>query len=307
MSDTEERSTNDNREDNLVPPRLSMNNQTAPPAVTFVQGFQGTIRPFDPQDVTTWFQHFESILRIHHIADEDKYDHLMAVLTKNAVAPISMQLKKPPVDAAARYPWLKDLLTEGHGKSNRERLRQLLAGEKIGDRRPSQFLSRLHELAPEGVDEDIIREMWWKELPSAARAILTTMQTASAHELAQVADAVHAEMNNAQIHAIRAPPPQLDELRELRLMMERMGDELFDLRHQIKQMNQSRRQSRQYRDDSSQRKTSEQRSRSGSRQRHAPRPTAPPTAPATDEECYYHQQYKDQARNCRPPCKYSKN
>lgn len=104
----------------------------------------------------------------------------MAVLTKNAVAPISMQLKKPPVDAAARYPWLKDLLTEGHGKTNRERLRQLLAGEKIGDRRTSQFLSRLNE----GVDEDIIREMWWKELPSAARAILKTMQTASAHELA---------------------------------------------------------------------------------------------------------------------------
>lgn len=59
----------------------------------------------------------------------------MAVLTKNAVAPISMQLKKPPVDAAAHFPWLKDLLTEGHGKTNRERLRQLLAGEKIGDRR----------------------------------------------------------------------------------------------------------------------------------------------------------------------------
>lgn len=143
-----------------------MNNQTAPPAVTFVQGFQGTIRPFDSQDVPTWFQHFESIQRIHHITEDDKYDHLRAVLTKSAIAPISMQMKKPPESATVRYSWLRDLLTEGNG-------------EKIGDRRPSQFLSRLNELAP----DDIIREMWWKELLSACRAILTTMQNSSAHEL----------------------------------------------------------------------------------------------------------------------------
>lgn len=281
--------------------------EQAQPPVAYVQSFQGTIRPFDTTDVLTWFQHFESVLRIHHVEDAQKYDHLMAVLTKNAIAPIAMQLKRTPDDEATRYAWLKELLVDGHGKSNKERLRQLLAGEKIGDRRPSQFLSRLHEVAPEGVDSEIIHEMWWKELPSASRAILTTMRDAPADELAKVADAVHQELATAQIHAVREPAPQLDELKELRAMMQRLGDEMYDLRHQLTQMNRSRRQTTHQRSDSVPRAAVRARSRSTSRQRQPPAMPKPNQPQGEDTVCYYHRQYADQARNCRPPCTHQKN
>lgn len=277
--------------------------------IAYVQGLQGTVRPFDTMDVLNWFQHFESVLRIHHVADDQKYDHLMAVLTKTAIAPISMQLKKTPEDEATRYAWLKELLIEGHGKSTKERLRQLLAGERIGDRRPSQFLARLHDVAPEGVDNEIIHEIWWKELPSASRAILATMQDVPDDALAKVADAVHQELNSQQVHAVRPPGPQIDELKELRAMMQRLGDEMYDLRHQLTQMNNARRQSRARRDDSVPRVAFAPRSRSQSRQ---PQPTSKqPTIKQLEQDedtiCYYHRLYADQARNCRPPCKHQKN
>lgn len=103
-SDSAECSNNQKSKDN------GTNSNDAPsPAnhVTIVQGFQGVVMTFDTDDVPTWFQHFESILRIHHVPETDKYDHLMAVLTKPAIAPVSINLKAPPATEEEKYPWLK--------------------------------------------------------------------------------------------------------------------------------------------------------------------------------------------------------
>lgn len=110
--------------------------------------FQGRVIPFDREDVPTWFVHFESVLRIHGISGADRYDYLVASLTKPALAPIAAAIKRPPEQEEERYAWLKDQLITAHGRSNQERLHQLIAGEKIGDRRPSIFLSHLRAIAP---------------------------------------------------------------------------------------------------------------------------------------------------------------
>lgn len=279
-NDSAELSENQKSKDNGT-----MTNDVQPPAnhVTIVQGFQGVVMTFDTDDVPTWFQHFESILRIHHVPETDKYDHLMAVLTKPAIAPVSISLKAPPATEEEKYPWLKKLLIEGHGKSTKERLRQLLAGERIGDRKPSQFLARLVDIAPSSVDDEIVREVWWKELPQSCRAILSTMQSATPAEMAKIADAIHAEVGSGQISAVRPAPP-VNELQELKDLIKEMRKDI----QQLQQNGQHRRSRSHSRFPQNQQRRSQ--SRQGSSNR------------GENEICYYHQKFKEQSKCCRPPC-----
>lgn len=76
------------------------------------------------------------------------------------------------------------------------------------------------------VDDEIVREVWWKELPQSCRAILSTMQSATPAEMAKIADAIHAEVDGGQISAVRPAPP-VDELQELKELIREMR---FDIK-----------------------------------------------------------------------------
>lgn len=245
--------------------------------VTVISGFKGCQFPFDPSHVTTWFQHFECVLMINRIPKELQYDHLMASLPLSALGPISTQLKKPPTNEEERYNWLKNLLINAHGKSKQERLRQFLSGEKIGDQKPSQFLERLQEIAPEEVGDDIIKEVWWRELSSSCRVIMSTMVNESLEQLATVADAVYKEITESKVATITHVPPK-SELSELKMLVEQLCSEVRELRSS---------------------------SRSKSSSLHHNSPTKIRETDST-KVCEFHKKYGNQSRRCRSPCRKSK-
>lgn len=247
--------------------------------------FQGRVAPFDIEDVPTWFVHFESVLRIHGINGVDRYDYLLASLPRAALQPLATIIKSPPEDDDTRYDWLKGQLEEAHGKTNRERLRQLLNGEKMGDRRPSHFLGYLRTLAPDSVDDEIVKEVWFRELPSSTRKILAVTQTTSLTELANIADTIQREAGSPQaISAVDAKPdlePNLrDVMRVLNQIVREMQTPLF------------RRESRPDRI----------RARSAT-----PKPKPPAQPPSTTGFCFYHESFGKEAKKCRDPCKFPKN
>lgn len=85
---------------------------------------------------------------VNRTSTEDYYDYLLSILHREARAPISLSMQSPPEEQSKRYKRLKALLIEGHSKSSRDKLRQLLEGEKMEYRKPSHFLAHLNDLTP---------------------------------------------------------------------------------------------------------------------------------------------------------------
>lgn len=261
-----------------------------------------SIRPerFDTDEPIIWFIQFEAMMRLYHVPEAEKYDLLIASLHKAARTPVSHQLSTPPDDASTRYTWLKDLLIAGHSKSSREKLQQLLLGESIGDRKPTVFLADLRALAPENMDDELVREFWWKGLSAPARGILSAFdqKKTDTNELAAAADNVYKELGEKisaishrqpqQHAATSAAAPQLDQMALL----------IEALKGLVAQLSSGRSRSR---------SRPQQHNRGQSRSQSRPRTAQQKRTPRTDGMCYYHAKFKEEARCCEDPCAWPKN
>ncbi|XP_057329827.1 uncharacterized protein LOC130670439 [Microplitis mediator] len=86
---------------------------------------------------------------------------------------------------------LKEALIKCFSASESAKPRQLLDGEAIGDRSPSQFLRHLKSLAPT-IDEAVLRTRWMSDLPKKTQELLAVSpDTATIDDLAKTADKIH--------------------------------------------------------------------------------------------------------------------
>lgn len=168
----------------------------------------GVFKPerFDVDEPEMWFVTFEANLRIYNVPKASRYDYLLCTLYTKARNPIAHLLTDVPDDLDTRYDWLRGLLITAHTKTKRQKLQQLLQSERNGDRKPTAFLAHLRQLAQDTVDDELIREFWWKELPSTARAILCAVNQADTRQLADAADSVYEELEEKlRVEAVRHP------------------------------------------------------------------------------------------------------
>ena len=66
-------------------------------------------------------------------------------------------LNLPAMD---RYAALKDRLVKSFADSAEKKLRRLLNEVDLGDRRPSQLLRRMRDLAQNGMSEEVLKSLW---------------------------------------------------------------------------------------------------------------------------------------------------
>ncbi|KAL4126000.1 hypothetical protein QTP88_010232 [Uroleucon formosanum] len=72
-----------------------------------------------------------------------------------------------------------------------QRVRQLINEEEVGDRKPSQFLRHLRSLAgTTTLQDNILRQLWLRRLPSHAQAILTAQSELPLEKVAELADKI---------------------------------------------------------------------------------------------------------------------
>lgn len=102
------------------------------------------IERFDVDEPAQLFDQFEATLRINKVPEADRYEHLLAGLNRAARQPVAYKLQSPPEDATIRYHCLKELLIEGHGKTKKQKVQQLLDLETIGYKKPSTFYAYIH-------------------------------------------------------------------------------------------------------------------------------------------------------------------
>lgn len=84
---------------------------------------------------------------------------------------------------------LKSRLIRQFTASDQKRLQMLLQELELGDRRPSQFLSEMKNLANEQVGDNLLQSLWLQRLQTTVQQILAT-RDAKLDELVQLADKV---------------------------------------------------------------------------------------------------------------------
>lgn len=244
------------------------------------------LAPFWQERPAGWFAHIEAQFALAHITtDETKYNYVVSQIDSRLSREVEDLVINPP-PKGQRYEWIKDEMIRRFSTSESLKVRQLISGEELGDRKPTQFLRHLKSLAGNTFSDDkILRELWLQRLPRNAQAILTAQSDLPLDKVAELADKI-LEVNPIAIAAAVATPTSLPhsttpDLSDLALKLQ-------ELTKQVAALTADR---------------SRQRSRSKSNNRF-PRAATPETKSGI---CWYHTTYSSKALKCVQPCSWSGN
>lgn len=238
------------------------------------------VPPFWPEDPALWFAQLEGQFALAGITtDSTKYNYVIANLDCRIIAEIRDVVKNPP--ATGKFDKVRDELISRLSSSNEQRVRQLISNEDIGDRKPSQFLRHLLNLAGPDVPDDFIKTLWSNRLPTHVQLIIASQSKSCLEDLAKLADTV-IDIVQPQIHQISTPSTS-SEMNELRRCVEGLTREIAELKMTTRSHTPSRGRYSDRRRSRS--RSSNRRQRSGM--------------------CWYHSKFGPRANKCHAPCSYN--
>ncbi|XP_064483086.1 uncharacterized protein LOC135395929 [Ornithodoros turicata] len=158
-----------------------------------------------------WFKMADSQFALAGITQQaTKFHHIVSNLPPEIAVEVTDILTAPLTPNA--YDDLRKAVTDRIMTSERERLRQLLAAEELGDRRPSQLLRRMHSLLGSRLpafDRSLLKELFLSRLPQQTQMVLAALPDSSAEALAEVADRV-IEVSRGTIAHVPTPSPAFE-------------------------------------------------------------------------------------------------
>ena len=236
------------------------------------------IPPFWPADPEMWFAQVETQFALAAVTTEDtKFNYVAGNLDAKYAMEVRDILTNPP--SREKYTRLKTELIRRLSASQDQKTRQLLEHEEIGDRKPSQFLRHLRNLAGNVFSDDALRPLWLGRLPGSMQAILATQKEATLDKMAELADAISDSVPRVQVSEATASP-QLDAMfQQLTLLTAKMAEVTASLQEIAVVKERSR-------------------SRSRGRSQHRSRNRTHPGM------CWYHWRFGNQATRCDKPCNF---
>lgn len=94
------------------------------------------------------------------------------------------------VPIISKYEHIKTALIKRFGETKEERLRMLLKGMELGDKKPSQLLIEMRGLTADmNLDENILKTIWLEALPTRLQAIISANND-SLETIAEYADKI---------------------------------------------------------------------------------------------------------------------
>ena len=126
----------------------------------------------DPQ---LWFGQVQAQFSTRGITNQKTmFDHVIALLSPEFAAEVCDLILTPPAETP--YDVLKAQLIKRTAASEQRRLQQLFSAEELGDRKPTQLLHRLQQLAGDtpGADGAFLRELFLQRLPNNVRMVLAS-------------------------------------------------------------------------------------------------------------------------------------
>lgn len=237
------------------------------PAITRV----GTrIAPFWKNKPDLWFMQLEAQFETGGISvDDTKYYYVLQALDDESLSEVCDILRNPPT--TGRYAVLKSRLIKSFEDSAERKLRTLLGDLDLGERRPSQLLRRMRDLAQNNIADEALKSLWLQRLPSQVQAILSASPQ-PLDELAQLADRIH-EVITPTASGITSVSAQSADL----------GGRLASIEARLEALGKHS-----YRRSQSRRSTSSPRNRSNSRSK--------------TQTCWYHTKFGSRAVKYSLPC-----
>jgi len=210
-------------------------------------------------------------------SEETKFNYVIAQLDTRYVAEVEYNITNPPPTES--YKHLRTKLVERLSTSEEQLVRQLINEEELGDRKPSKFLRHLRSLAgTTTLQDNILRQLWLRHLPSHAQAILTAQSELPLEKVAKLADKI-VEVQPAPSQFVHAVSTTNDKKEiDVFAAIETLTKQVSELCAKRPQHFHSRSRSR---------SNVEQTNGKG--------------------WCWYHSTYGEKSAKCKAPCKYQVN
>ncbi|XP_053593889.1 uncharacterized protein LOC103579908 [Microplitis demolitor] len=255
---------------------------------------------FSADTPEVWFAIAEADFTANRItSDNQKYSQTLKALPIS----ISKQLwdiisNPPPQD---KYPSLKNAILSRFSDSRQTQLHKLLRDMTLGDRRPSQLLREMRELARGSIDDEAMRQLWKERLPATVRPyLLVSPNLNDLKSLAEMADRLVLNMGNSSVYAVhnKDHSPSTgqthleQQLLDLRLTTKNCQQDISNLQQQLQQqlllINNLTQQT--------------SRVNQNNRGHHS---RARSITPNRNGYCYYHSRWGIDACKCIQPCKFN--
>lgn len=235
---------------------------------------------FSPEDADLWFAQMEAQFALAKVVvDETKFYYVTTSLEPRYAKEVKDIIKAPP--ATDKYLKIKTELIKRLSASQEKRVKQLLMHEELGDRKPSQFLRHLNDLAGPAVPAKFLSTLWSSRLPQNIQTILALQMDLPLEKLGELADKVHEiAPSSPQVAMASSSSSSNCELRQ----------EISELRKRVEQLT-----TRLSRNGRSHSRSRYNRNRSNSRSR-------PKQPPSNHPHCFYHFNFGEKAQKCKQPC-----
>lgn len=243
---------------------------------------------FWPSDPQLWFLQVEAQFGVRQTTREaTKYGHVVAQLPLEIATEVRDIITDP---GDTPYTTLKEAIIHRTAESRKQRLKQLLNAEELGDRKPSQLLRRMEQLLDGAAmdQQPLFQEIFLSRMPPHVRAVLASLSDDMTFQAqAAIADKImEATGHVASAAAVQRGPSRMEEqLAALQVQVSNLSLQM------ARAAEQPRHRSR-----------DQPRSRSRSRSRPANRRPGEEHAPTDDGLCWYHHRFGSEARACRAPC-----
>ena len=138
-------------------------------------------------DITLWWAQVERRLNLANLANEQsKYQYVSAALPMEIVRRVPDLVRTQPVDLP--FTTLKNCILGEFEPTCTAKLNKLLEGCKLGDQKPSALLREMRQLASGRVDESVLRQLFFKQLPPFLTSIFITTGVTDLDKAAAAAD-----------------------------------------------------------------------------------------------------------------------
>lgn len=241
---------------------------------------------YNRADPALWFVMCESTFKLavpKPITDPiTKFNYVVSHLPPEVASLVRDILMNP--DAEDPYSKLKTELINRSGESSQQEIRQLLSGEELGTRKPSELLRNMRRRAETlKVPDKLMLELFLQRLPTSVQSILAAVTDLTLDKAAEIADRIlEVTPVPIEIHAVNKGNSNSMEEKLLR--------EIEKLNARIDNLEFSRSRS------PFRRGRSNQRSRSNSQNR-------------SPSVCWYHRRFgkKCKPEKCVSPCNFKGN
>lgn len=136
-----------------------------------------------------WFILIEAEFQATKTSNDDmKYYSVIRALDTDTLQQITDILHEPPV--IEKYKKIKEALIKRTSVSREKRIHKLLTQMDLGDKKPTQLLREMRELAGDSIQEELLQQLWLDRMPNQIKPLLVVSSNLSLNALAEVADKV---------------------------------------------------------------------------------------------------------------------